>query len=306
MTTISPQKIPFKYFCEKCHYGCNNKKDYNRHLSTRKHKMTTNTTMLSPKLPAAFPCEFCGKEYLHRASLYNHKRRSHGDTCLNVSSQKNENEQIDETNEELKNVVMMLLKENKEIQKNFVDMIPYIKGNVYNTSYTSNTNTNNFNVQMFLNNHCKDAMNLTEFIESLPITNETYDQTIENGLTKTITTMITNGLNNMNVLERPIHCTDPARKIMYVKDNDVWEKDNDFNVIMHGIKSLTDKQRMSLSKWQEANSGWERDENLQTRMTKLVYNSMTNVESDEKEISKIIRAIGKNTYLNNEIKDSFK
>ncbi len=93
---------------------------------------------------------------------------------------------------------------------------------------------------------------------------------------------------------------------MYVKDNDVWEKDNDLNVIMHGIKSLTDKQRMSLSKWQEANSGWDRDENLQTRMTKLVYNSMTNVENDEKEISKIIRAIGKNTYLNNEIKDSFK
>jgi hypothetical protein len=159
---------------------------------------------------------------------------------------------------------------------------------------------------MFLDEHCKNAMNLTDFINSLPITNETYDHTIENGLTKTITHMITNGLNNMDVLRRPIHCTDTKRKTMYVKDNDVWEKDNHLNILLDGIKILSSKQRINLSKWQDANTGWDRDENLQTKLTRLVFNSMTSIEEDEKETNKIIKAIGINTYLSNDIKDEYK
>ena len=159
---------------------------------------------------------------------------------------------------------------------------------------------------MFLDEHCKNAMNLTDFINSLPITNETYDHTIENGLTKTITHMITNGLNNMDVLRRPIHCTDTKRKTMYVKDNDVWEKDNHLNILLDGIKILSSIQRINLSKWQDANTGWDRDENLQTKLTRLVFNSMTSIEEDEKETNKIIKAIGINTYLSNDIKDEYK
>jgi hypothetical protein len=158
---------------------------------------------------------------------------------------------------------------------------------------------------MFLNERCKNAMNLTDFIQSLPITNETYDHTIQNGLTKTLTHMITNGLNNMDVLERPIHCTDPARKTMYVKDNNVWEKDNELNTLLQGIKDLSVKQRTTINKWQDANEGWDKDENLQTKLTTLVFHSMADVENDEKELNKIIRAISKTTYLTNEIKNEY-
>tara|TARA_R110001592_G_scaffold173351_1_gene411992 strand:- start:356 stop:712 length:357 start_codon:yes stop_codon:yes gene_type:complete len=118
--------------------------------------------------------------------------------------------------------------------------------------------------------------------------------------------MITNGLNNMDVLRRPIHCTDTKRKTMYVKDNDVWEKDNHLNILLDGIKILSSKQRINLSKWQDANTGWDRDENLQTKLTRLVFNSMTSIEEDEKETNKIIKAIGINTYLSNDIKDEYK
>jgi len=149
-------------------------------------------------------------------------------------------------------------------------------------------------------------MNLTEFIDSLPITNETYDHTIENGLTKTITNMVVDGLNNMDILERPIHCTDPTRKTMYVKDNDVWERDNELNKIVYGIKTIALKQRKMINKWQQANEGWDTDENLQTKLTNLVCNSMTDIENDSKETNKIIKAIGKNTYLTNQIKDVYK
>ena len=147
---------------------------------------------------------------------------------------------------------------------------------------------------MFLNEHCKNAMNLTDFIHSLPITNETYDNTIENGLTKTIANMITSGLNSMDILERPIHCTDPSRKTMYIKDNDVWEKDNELLSLLQGIKTLSSKQRLNITKWQDANIGWDSDENLQTRLTNhLVCNSMTLIEDDQKETNKIIKAIRK-------------
>jgi hypothetical protein len=159
---------------------------------------------------------------------------------------------------------------------------------------------------MFLNDHCKNAMNLTDFIQSLPITNETYDNTIENGLTKTITNMMVNGLKELDILERPIHCTDVSRKTLYVKDSDKWEKDNELLHIMKGIKELSLKQRTMISKWKDANNGWNVDDNLQSRMTHLVFNSMTQIENDDKEVNKIVRAIGKNTHLTNDIKHDYK
>jgi len=149
-------------------------------------------------------------------------------------------------------------------------------------------------------------MNITDFIDSLPVTAETYDNTIENGLTKSITTMITNGLNKMDILERPIHCTDPSRKIMYIKDNDVWEKDTELNRLLSGITMLVMKQRTNINKWQDVNVGWDKDDNLQTKLTTIVCHSMTDIVNDEKEMSKIYRAIGKNTYLTNEIKNGYK
>ena len=335
MLIKNPKKINKKFICEACSFECSNKKDFNRHLSTTKHKRLTmangwliektpddNTSLnmytklpLLPKVsnkelgfftPDHFECNNCKKVYSHLSSLCKHKK-----TCLsivedNICSTENKLSTIPKEKEnEFKDLVLLLLKENKEIQKNFMELLPHFKGNIISNSNNITTNNNQFNINMFLNDHCKNAMNLTDFIHSLPITNETYDHTIENGLTKTITNMITNGLSNMDILERPIHCTDPARKTMYVKDNDVWEKDNELMKLIEGIKILSLKQRTNISKWQDANIGWKTDENLQTKLTNLVYNSMTDIENDEKECNKIIRAISKNTYLSNEIKNVY-
>ena len=213
--------------------------------------------------------------------------------------------------EDIKDLMVTMFKNNQDFQKGFMEMIPHLQSNFNNNSnnvYNTNHNTisNNFNIQMFLHDKCKNAMNLTDFIETLPITSATYDDTIENGLTKTITTMFVDGLKNMDVLERPIHCTDPNRKTLYIKENDVWGKDDQLKQIEQGITRVALKQRTSINKWQDANKGWDTDENLQTKMTSLVYNTMTNVEKDERETNKIIRAISKNTYLTNEIKDVYK
>ena len=200
-------------------------------------------------------------------------------------------------------LVSNITSSNKDVMEKMIELMPQIGNQVHTNSH--NTTNNQFNIQMFLNEHCKNAMNLTDFIDTLPITPELYDNTIENGLTKTITNMITNGLSQLDVLERPIHCTDASRKTLYVKEDNVWEKDIELVRMLLGIKTLARKQRMMINKWQDANEGWETEDYIQTKLTTLISHSMTNIESDEKETSKIVRAISKNVYLDNETKQQY-
>ncbi len=117
--------------------------------------------------------------------------------------------------------------------------------------------------------------------------------------------MITTGLSQLDISERPIHCTDATRKTLYVKEDNVWEKDIELIRMLLGIKTLARKQRIMINKWQDANEGWETDDYIQTKLTTLIGHSMTNIESDEKETSKIIRAISKHVYLDNEEKNKY-
>jgi len=301
MTDIFVPKIPKKFYCETCDYRCSNKKDFNKHLLTRKHENTskglTNTDKKIPKIPKIqdFQCE-CGNIYKHRQSLFTHKQK-----CSMVQGEIKEDTKNYEIDKEL--LVKMLLK-NQDVMEKLAEVMPQIGNQSHNTN-SLNTTNNQFNIQMFLNEHCKNAMNLTDFIDSLPITSDTYDSTIENGLTKTITNMLLNGLNELDVLDRPIHCTDASRKTLYVKDDNVWEKDNELLHMMKGIRDLSLKQRTMIQKWQDVNEGWLTDENLQSRLTKLIGNSMTAIESDDKETGKIIRSISKNVYLDKDTKEQY-
>ena len=304
---ISPKNAS-KYKCEICAFNCSKQSDWDRHIMTRKHKILINPNKKTPKNAEIYECE-CGKSYKHASSLCGHKKRcsiyqeGYNSTTMNVSSTSNSNIDI----EKLTDLFKHMLTQNQEFMTDIVEkVIPKIgDNNSTNTNNTNSHNTNNFNIQMFLNDHCKNAMNLTDFIQSLPITSETYDSTITNGLTKTITSMMVNGLNDLDILERPIHCTDASRKTLYVKDSDNWEKDSELLHIMKGIKELSLKQRTLISKWKEVNKGWDKDDNLQSKMTNLVFNSMTQIENDEKETNKIIKTLSKKVYLDNEIKNTY-
>jgi len=299
-------KTLLKFSCELCHFVCCNKQDYTRHLSTRKHKMMTNNDAQNS---TDYIC-LCGKKYKYRQGLSIHKK-----TCTFVDEKKentsNSNEKIGEFQLDKELLIKMLLKNQDvmeklaEVMPMMIELMPQIGNNSHNHTNSHNTTNNQFNIQMFLNEHCKNAMNLTDFIDSLPITAATYDSTIENGLTKTLTNMITNGLSQLDILERPIHCTDATRKTIYVKEANNWEKDTELLRILLGIKTLARKQRMMINKWQDANEGWETEDYIQTKLTTLISHSMTNIESDEKETSKIVRAISKNVYLDNETKQQY-
>jgi hypothetical protein len=251
------------------------------------------------KCQSIFECE-CGKKYTARNSLWYHRKGCSIHQGVNTVHNGN----ILPTFEFDKELLVKLLLKNQDVMEKMIEIMPNIGNQSHNTT-TNSHNTQNFNIQMFLNEHCKNAMNLTDFIDSLPITAETYDNTIQNGLTKTLTNMITNGLSQLDILERPIHCTDATRKTLYVKEANNWEKDTELLKILLGIKQLARKQRTMISEWKDVNEGWEKDDNIQTKLTTLICHSMTDIENDEKETSKIIRAISKNVYLDNEAKQLY-
>ena len=321
-----------KLRCDVCSFECSRNCDFNRHLRTRKHeietKMKQNETSIqgnnsldaqkasiegckdevpndaflaSNSSDLDHECEYCALSFKSRTTLWRHRK-----VCL----KKQGNNQIQNSNNVGdvidKDVLIKMLLKNQDVMEKMVTNLG--NTNSHNNSHNNlnSHNNNTFNIQMFLNEHCKNAMNLTDFINSLPITNETYNHTIENGLTNTITNMMLTGLNQLDVLERPIHCTDSNRKTLYVKDDDVWEQDKELVKILSGIKTVALKQRTMIDKWKEANEGWKENENLQNKLTSLVFNSMTDIENMEKETNKIIRAISKNTYLTNEIKNEYK
>jgi len=301
MTNKKAPKNAKKFYCEKCDFECYKQCDYNRHITTLKHEILTNTNeknAKNAKNAKTFECE-CGKNYKHMSSLCGHKK-----TCTVVQEENNRKKNHTTPGFEIdKELLVKLLLKNQDVMEKMMEIMPQIGNQIHTNSH--NTTNNQFNIQMFLNEHCKNAMNLTDFIDSLPITAETYDSTIENGLTKTITNMLVNGLSQLDILDRPIHCTDATRKILYVKDDNTWEKDNELLRVLKGIKTLSIKQRTMLNKWQDANMGWDTKENLQSRMTRLVFNSMTSIEKDDKETGKIIRAISKNVYLDTDTKDQY-
>ena len=302
MDDILVPKSSKKFECKTCDFVCSRKSQYNRHLSTRKHiendKRVTSDHDLVPKSSNTFECE-CGNTYKYRQGLYKHRK-----TCCYIVQGDSDNVNNKSSNFEVdKELLVKMLLKNQDVMEKMMEIIPSLGNQSHNNN---NTNSNNqFNIQMFLNNHCKNAMNLKDFIDTLPITAETYDNTIENGLTKTITSMITNGLSKLDVLERPIHCTDATRKTLYVKEEDIWEKDTELVRMLLGIKTLARKQRVMINEWKNANKGWEKDEVIQMKLTNLICNSMTDIENDEKETNKIIRAVGKKAYLDNDTKQQY-
>ena len=313
------QKNAKELCCIKCDFVCSKQSDWNRHILTRKHthdsKMVVNDSNITPKNAVIFECK-CGKTYKWESGYYRHKKSclSHQDEYTPSEMDKNNMNNLTNEFQLDKELLIKMLLKNQDVMEKLAEVVPMMmeimpklgnQSNNNNNTNSLNTTNNQFNIQMFLNEHCKNAMNLSDFIDSLPITAETYDHTIQNGLTKTITNMITNGLNKLDILERPIHCTDATRKTLYVKEANNWEKDTELLRILLGIRKLARKQRTMISEWKDVNDGWEKDDNIQTKLTTLICHSMTDIENDEKETSKIIRAISKNVYLDNEAKQQY-
>ena len=304
MVTKSPV-LPLKFSCKLCDYNTCNKKDFNRHTSTVKHqkrtndnKMVTNDnkmiTKSSEKPHTMLACD-CGKQFVYASGLSRHKK-----TCDQKEKEK-EKAPID------KELIIELLKQNNQFgsmlaeqNKQMVALMKKGLGNTTNTNSFNTTNKNKFNLNIFLNEQCKDAMNIMDFVDSLKLQITDLERVGELGYAKGISNIIVNALHNLDKFKRPIHCSDMKREIIYVKDKDAWEKENNKEKMTTMIKHVAHKNIKQLSEWKEEHPEYKDGESVvHEQFLKIVNESMGghDDEEDSKNYNKIIQAVAKEVVI---------
>ena len=291
------KKTPL-FLCENCDFKCFKKNEYDRHLDTIKHKRVTESNKKTPMGGQKIFVCICGKEYMYRPGLTKHKR-----TCrkINMISFPQVNEDNNLTKDEL---LLKLIKDNDEMmkiikgqQEQINNLIPKLGNTTNNTTNNTNNTNNNFNLNLFLNEKCKDALNMSEFIDSLKITLEDLLFSKNNGITRGITDVMIKGLKELDVYKRPIHCTDIKRDIMYIKDEDKWQKDDNHNKIKNTIVQIADKERTALQQWAIDNPDWIETEKKQIEYLTMVRSICEPIENFDKYERKIVKNVGKEILI---------
>jgi len=292
-TNEKTQKNPDIFSCLVCHYKSHHKNDYARHLLTRKHKILTNTNKKFQKTQDdnSYQC-VCGHSYKFASSLCFHKKK-----CLMVShSQKDDecNPLLVTTSTPVINndIVIKLIEQNEKLQEQLISLSreKSVINNIVN-------NTNNFNLNLFLNEKCKDALNISDFIESLKITLDDLAYSKNKGLVEGITNVMIRGLRQLDIHKRPIHCTDAKRDTVYIKDCEKWEKDDNHEKMKDTIVKIANKERNTICKWVEKHPNWFDTEEMQIEYLTMVRNVCEPIEKFEKNEKKIIRNVTREVIL---------
>ena len=246
MTTMNNQ---YKYQCNICDYVTSRKSQYERHITTRKHIMTTNGLHLSTN---NYTCE-CGKEYSCRQNLYRHKQKCDVLKEDKITSTPVESPPIDSA------LIVELLKQNKELHEMVIDLAKNNNTTNNTTNNTINNTTNNkFNLNVYLNETCKDAINLNDFIQSIELNINDFINTGEVGYVKGISSIMVDRIRDMEPNIRPIHCTDLKRETVYVKDSDKWAKEDENKThLRKAVRIVADKNRSLVHPWREQNPNYE-------------------------------------------------
>jgi hypothetical protein len=193
-------------------------------------------------------------------------------------------------------LILKLLKDNEEIRQILKDVIPKMGNNTIINNNNNNT-TNNFNLNFFLNEQCKDALNISEFVESLKITFEDLLYSKKNGLVQGISNVMIRGLKELDIYKRPIHCTDIKRETMYIKDQEKWEKDETREIMKNTIEMIADKERTALQIWTDDNPDWMETEKKQIEYLTMLRSISEPIEYEEKNGKKIIRAVSREVIV---------
>lgn len=277
------EKGKTKYYCKLCEYKTDLKYSFNKHLLTLKHKNRHNS-IKGTSDSGGYICE-CGKKYAHKTTLYAHKKK-----CLTQSNSA-ECVMTDTMVNDLKDLVI----NQQQVIQQMGELIPKMGNNTVINNTAINNNNQNFNINIFLNDKCQNALNLSDFIKSINFQIEDLDLIKSDGLVEGVSSAIVKSLNNLDLFKRPIHCTDVKREILYIKENDEWGKEDEGKEILReAIKTTADKQReaiMDEAASKTIDTDKEKDEYVQ-----LVRNVMKDVTEKSNE-KKIIKTIAKETII---------
>jgi len=308
--TEQTRKNEKKLYCQKCHFECRYKSDWTRHLGTSKHKTeatetnseTEEATLASNPVMQANKtnvCEICNKQYQTRGGLWKHSQ-----TCIKkVQPIVIDNEIVLPDKIDTTEVIMSLLKDNKELKimmaeqnNKIIELMSTKPAAITNITNNTNTINNQFNLNVFLNETCRDAMNINEFIENIEIQMKELEFVANNGYVAGITDIILSRLKQLDVSKRPVHCTDLKRETLYVKDKDEWNKDTTENSkIKNMITKVASKNYKTIPKWREQNPECQNPENEKYDFCiNMMRNSLGELGDEQTRLDeKIIKNIAK-------------
>ena len=321
LTNEKFQKSSNNYSCEFCDYNTSRLSQYNRHITTSKHLILTQTNDSEPKSSKTYYTCDCGKQYMHASSLWNHKQK-----CIYQPAQIEEHvpslDDIQLPNIPM-NIIMELIKQNQEFKQLVVDQNKQLyekheenidlqkqllevakNGQVNNTINQTNSHNNShnktFNLQFFLNETCKDAMNMKDFIKSLELSLPELEKMGEIGFAEGMSRVFINRLNSLDITKRPIHCSDVKREIIHIKDDNKWEMDANLDRLRKIIKQLTIKNILKVDDWKKANQGCtEYNSRKNAQYLKINMEAIGPVDDAEvkRDFGKIFRRIAESTAI---------
>ena len=275
------------FYCKYCDYSTCKKFNYGIHLQSKKHNnnaLTTNNNAKLGKISKQYECTICAKKFKDRAGLWRHNKK-----CL-----KN-----DTVNDDKDNVIKLLLTQNKEL-------IDLLKNGIVNTNNTNSHNTINndnktFNLNFFLHETCKEAMNISEFVSSIKVNLDELENTGRQGYIEGISNIILKRLNDLEQHFRPLHCSDSKREVFYIKDNNEWKKENESKPILtKAIKTIANENIKQIKCWRDKYPDCIQSDSKKNNLyLKIVSNSMNGLTEEEgcKNIDKIISNVAKEVII---------
>ena len=289
MLTEKNAKNEYFFECEKCNFVSSKKSDWVRHIATKKHISLTKITPITPITPD-YICFHCNKKYKSREGLWYHRKK-----CIPIESLENVENVIE--NKNLTSMVIELMKSNAELQKQMLEVCKI--GN--NNTIISNSNNHNktFNLQFFLNEQCKDAMNIKEFTNSFDLQFSDLESVGELGYVEGMTKIFLDKLSSMDVYKRPMHCSDTRREIIYIKDENKWEKEQINNPkLRYAIKTISFKNMKLANLWSDTYPDSKDNESrLNDVYIKLVLQSTGGRGEIGDNEDKIMKKIAKEIFI---------
>ena len=293
-----------EFNCETCDYICSKKYNLDRHVLTAKHLKATNGNISATNLgqnEQTYLCSYCSKQYSNRSGLWRHNKK-----CF---KEPNEVDDTDDTKDiKDKDLIMALIKDNSELKNLIIKVIE--KDTTNNTNNSHNTNTTNnshnktFNLSVYLNETCKDAIDINDFVKSIQVKLEDLEYTGRVGYVDGVSNIIINSLNSMNTPKRPIHCTDEKREVLYIKNDGEWVKETDDKPILtKAIKTIANENIKAITDWRKEHPDCTDANSKKNNLyLKIVSNSMSGITKEEcdKNYNKIIRNIVKKTIIDKE------
>ena len=333
MELILAKKKYEKYECKKCNYITNHKQNFEKHLLTRKHKMELNGTILANKsmspvfcetcciyvtdnyafekhkttkrhqksislanksMSPLFVCDICNKQYKHASGLWKHKNTVHqySDIISKDSAQvPTEKELIKMVMEENAKLCAEMQSQNAKHHAEMQALIPHVGNN--------NTTNNNkkFNINIFLNETCKDAINMKDFIKNIQVTLKDVMHAAENGVLSSSRNLVLQGLQDMEITTRPIHCTDVKRNTMYIKDKGAWNKDQDNEELKKTMQCVSTKHVKAIKEWEAEHPNYMASDKGQQEYIKIVQKITQSVVQSKRDMQSTIKNVAEETHL---------